>query len=222
MEASTDITPESRHDEFLLAQFLAARSAGDDAAAKAAWNELVAMNLDRVDGMVRIESRGRLSPEEQDEAVQNALIKLLTNMMRTFRGTSMGEWVNATRTLVFGVCVDVQRRAERHSRHKAPLHATDEDGGGYTAAVNGALLDRAALEAADEDAAAIYDVAAGFLDWALPQVTEKRRAVIELDLQGLACEEIQARLGLSRDAVYANRSRAIKDLTALRKEYAPA
>ena len=54
----------------------------------------------------------------------------------------------------------------------------------------------------------------------MPQLSPKRRAVIELDRENVPCEEIQARLGVSRDVVYASRSRALKDLAKLREEYA--
>ena len=58
-----------------------------------------------------------------------------------------------------------------------------------------------------------------FLDWAVPQLSAKRRAVIELDRADVPVEEMQERLGVSRDVVYASRSRAIKDLAKLRDEY---
>ena len=97
--------------QLLLQRFLLARRRRDEAAARAAWDELVELNFDRVVTLVRVESRGRLSAEERDDAVQRALTTMLTRFMDTFRGTSMGEWVAATRTLVHFACVDTQRRA---------------------------------------------------------------------------------------------------------------
>src|SRR3954454_2848073 len=85
-------------------------------------------NFDRVRGMVILRSRGHLSAVEQDEALQRALIKLSNNMIHTFNGTSVGEWVNATKTLVFGACVDTQRREKAASSHRAPLESTDDAG----------------------------------------------------------------------------------------------
>ena len=58
-----------------------------------------------------------------------------------------------------------------------------------------------------------------FLDWAVPQLSAKRRAVIELDRAEVPVEEMQERLGVSRDVVYASRSRALKDLAKLRDQY---
>jgi RNA polymerase sigma factor (sigma-70 family) len=186
-----------RGDEVLLRRFLRARRARDEVAARAAWDELVVLNFDRVVLLVRHESRGRLSPEERDDAVQRALTRMLTNLPDTFRGTSTGEWVAATRRLVRFACIHTQRRAPRHSARSEPL---------------GDEHDPVAPEPED-------DAASGFLAWAVPRLRGRRREVVELDLQDLSTEEIQRRLGVSRDVVYAARSRALKDLAKLRDEY---
>lgn len=192
--------PVAGHDALLLQRFLLARRRRDEAAARAAWDELVELNFDRVVTLVRVESRGRLSAEERDDAVQRALTTMLTRFMDTFRGTSMGEWVSATRTLVHFACVDTQRRA-------AAVSGRTEE-----------LTDDAEAEVAEERDP-LLERGAAFLDWALPQLAERRREVIELDLQELTTEEIQERLGVSRDVVYAARSRALKDLAKLREEF---
>ena len=222
MDAGRDPSPVPRHDAHNLRRFLAARHAGDEALARRWWDELVRDNFDRVRGMVILRSRGHLSAVEQDEALQRALIKLSNNMINTFNGTSMGEWVNATKTLVFGACVDTQRRAKAASGHRAPLDATDDAGeetgqldrNAYKALERRRLEQEAADKDADDD-----DRARAFLDWAVPRLSPKRRAVIELDREDVPCEQIQQRLGVSRDVVYASRSRALKDLAKLREEY---
>ena len=56
------------HDALLLQRFLLARRRHDEAAARAASDELVELNFDRVMTLVRVESRGRLSAEERDDA----------------------------------------------------------------------------------------------------------------------------------------------------------
>lgn len=221
MAAERDPSPVSRHDDHKLRQFLVARRAGDEAGARRWWDELVRDNFDRVRGMVILQSRGHLSPTEQDEALQRALIKLTNNMIQTFNGTSMGEWVNSAKTLVFGACVDTQRREQAASKRRA-LNATDDEGhdtGRVDRDVYKALEKRR-QEAEDADDTAELDAyAQGFLDWAVPKLSPKRRAVIELDRQNVPCEQIQERLGVSRDVVYASRSRALKDLAKLREEY---
>jgi hypothetical protein len=219
---SRDPPTVTRHDEHKLRRFFAARRAGDDAAARRWWDELIRDNFDRVRGMVILRSRGHLSAVEQDEALQRALIKLSNNMIHTFNGTSMGEWVNATKTLVFGACVDTQRAEQAASRRRAPLEAIDDAGeeiGRLDRSVFEALeRERLEREAAEEDAQAAAEARA-FLDWAVPRLPSKRRAVIDLDRQDVPCEEIQRRLRVSRDVVYASRSRALKDLARLQEEY---
>ena len=222
MDAGRDPSTVTRHDEHKLRQFLVARRAGDEVGARRWWDELVRDNFDRVRGMVILRSRDRLSAVEQDEALQRALIKLSNNMIHTFNGTSMGEWVNATKTLVFGACVDTQRREKAASRHRAPLNSTDDAGkemGQLDRSVFKALeKQRLEQEAAAQDAED-DDQGRSFLDWAVPQLSTKRRAVIELDRQDIPCEQVQEQLGVSRDVVYASRSRALKDLARLREEY---
>lgn len=218
MSTSSDASAVIRHDEHQLREFLAARRAGDEVSARRWWDELVRDNFDRVRGMVVLRSRGHLSPDEQDEALQRALIRLSGRMFHTFEGTSMGEWINATKTLVFGACVDTQRRRQVVSRRETSLEA-GEDGARFTGEVLDALAKRHLEQEADGADADGHEWAVGFLDWAVPRLSARRRAVIELDRQGVACEEIQERLGVSRDVVYASRSRALKDLTRLRAEY---
>ena len=188
----------------LLRRFLSARRARDEAAARAAWDELVTLNFDRVRAMVRVESRAYLSHEEQEDAVQVALTRMLCDLLDTFRGTSMGEWVQATRRLIAFACRDVQRRNARHTLRRVPLGDGEE-------------RPEPAAPAEDDDDA--DEDALAFLDWAIPRLRGRRRDVIELDRQGVPGEEIQARLGVSRDVVYQSRSRGLRDLAKLRGEY---
>jgi hypothetical protein len=204
----------SRHDDEQLRRFLVARRAGDEAAAQRWWEALLADNFDRVRAMVLLESRGRLSHDEQDEALALALRKIAINMIDTFRGTTVGEWVLATRRLVTFACIDTQRRAAARSRHERA--AGDEDRELF-AAIEERRREQEALEA-EADA---LDDGRAFLDWAVPQLSPGRRAVIELDRQDVDVEEIQRRLDVSRDVVYASRSRALKDLVKLREQHTP-
>jgi hypothetical protein len=87
----------SGHDELLLRRFVACRDTGDAAGAQRWWRELVELNFDRVRSMVDLWGRGgRLSADEREEATQLALVKLWHNMVHSFHGRTMGEWVNAT------------------------------------------------------------------------------------------------------------------------------
>jgi RNA polymerase sigma factor (sigma-70 family) len=165
---------------------------------------------------VQLQSRGRLSPDEQEEALQLALTKMAVNMIRTFRGTTVGEWVEATRTLVKYACMDTQRRAATISKRERGL---DDDAGRPDADVFAAIeADRRERERRDEEAERLRERQA-FLDWAIPQLSPQRRAVVELQRQGVPVAEIERRLGISGDSVYAARSRALKDLVKLRERY---
>jgi len=220
-----DSTHVGRHDDYLLRQFVAARRAGQEDGARAWWERLVTVNYDRVRGMVRLESRGRLSPVEQDEALQRALLKLVDNMIVTFEGTTMGEWVLSTRRLVHYACMDTQRHEASISKRQRPLDAPgggDPDAPGrWDAEVYKAVEKRRLEQESLEDDADAMRVERAFLAWALPQLSPTHREVIELDLQGVPGEEIPARVNTSRDAVYQRRHRAMKELAKLREDYEP-
>ena len=109
-----------RHEEEHLRRFVRARERGDAGAMRLAWEELVVDFHDRMDGLVSATHRGRLDREEHELAVQLALAKFATNLLTTFKGTSVGELVNASKRLAHGVCVDVQRASVRRQRHEGP------------------------------------------------------------------------------------------------------
>ena len=208
-----------------MRRYLAARRSGDELGARRYWDELLVANFDRVSALVVLESRRLLSGDEQQEALQRALVRIATNMFDTFRGSSVGEYVEAIRTLVKFACIDTQRRAATRSRHERSLdeRAGDEehDRGRYDADAYAAIeAGRREIESRGQDAEAIIDGQA-FLDWAVPQLSPKRRAVIKLDRADVSVEHMQERLGVSRDVIYASRSRALRDLAKLRERYRP-
>lgn len=210
-----DGVPPIRHDEYLLRQFVASRDGGDPALARRWWDDLVGANYDRLHGMVRVTSRGHLSPAEQQDALQEILTKLLVKAIDDFRGVSMGEWVNYCKQVVFGVCVDEQRRAQRHSRRRASLDAHSDDGhgtDGVTTQVFEALEDRSRQEAEAVEEAENDAERRVALDRGIERLTPRRRAVIELLREGLSTPEIQERLGVSSDVVHQSCSRGLRDL----------
>ncbi len=221
--AARDSSHVARHDEEKLRRFVAARRAGDAGGARRWWDELLSDNFDRVRAMVYLESRGRLSPDEREDALQRALVRLAVKMIDTFHGASMGEWVESTRTLVKFACIDTQRRAQTVSRRERALdrpgRGDDDAGGRRDAEVYKAIEDRRRTAESLERDADVLGERQAFLDWAVPRLSAQRRAVVELDRAGLSVEEIQERLGVSRDVVYASRSRALRDLAKLRQEY---
>jgi len=202
-------TAVATHDEEELRRFVAARRAGDAAAAERHWTALVEANFDRVRGFVDLWARGgRLSPDEREDATSLALVKLWHNMVHTFEGATMGEWVKATRACAEFACRDVQRRAAQAHARTAPL--AEDEAGEWRLAELAREHARRAEEAGE---------ARSFLDWALPRLDPRRRAVLELTLEGVPADEIADRLDLSMPNLYQLRSRGLRDLAKLKELY---
>jgi len=119
MAAPSDPRTVGRYDEEHLRRFLTARAHDDEAGMRRWWGELVIDFFDRMDGLVFAAHRGRLDDEEHEIAVQQAMIRFSQNLITTFGGVSMGELVNATRTLARGICMDVQAASMRRREHEA-------------------------------------------------------------------------------------------------------
>ena len=120
----------------------------------------------------------------------------------------MGELVNATKTLARGICIDVQRQSMRDHRLEGP--SLDE------AERPAWELDESERRYDDDERAA---EARDFVSWALPQIGEDRRRVLELTLYGAEIPEIMQELGITRDNAYQRRSRGLKDLAKLKEQY---
>ena len=207
-------TPDARpHAEEHLRRFVAARERGDRAEMRRWWEELVVDVFDRMDNLVHLAHQGRLDDEEHQDAVSMALARFSNNLMITFRGTSMGELINATKTLARGICIDVQRAAERRQARSLDegWDAADDDRPSPAWEAGEALARHEREQRATD--------ARGFLDWALPQIGEDRRRVLELSLHGVDADEIAAALQISRDNAYQRRSRGIRDLRRLKERY---
>ena len=206
-----------RHEDEHLRRFCAVREAGDRARMVRCWGEVVTDIAPRMDGIVFAVHRGQLDRDEHEEAVQDALIKVATNLRETFKGTSMGELVNATKTLAFGICVDTQRRSRRRREHEAgSFDAARADDEGVVGTETWEMAQAARRDAVrrDERRQAEEDVA-----WLFDQLDAARdRRVMELTLHGAQLPEIMDDLGVSRDNAYQLRCRAMKKLAKHRKE----
>jgi RNA polymerase sigma factor (sigma-70 family) len=206
----------ARHEEEHLRRFVAARDSGDGAAMRRWWEELVIDFADRMDGLVAAAHRGALDTEEHELAVAMSLTRFSVRLLETFAGTSVGELVNACKTLAQHICMDVQRASMRRRRHEGP----SLDSGWDAEAADGPAPSWEADAAADrfereQRSAEIAD----FLAWALPQINPQRRRVLELSFEGAALPEIAAELAISKDNVYQRRSRGMRDLTRLKEQY---
>lgn len=211
-----------RDDAALVREFRRAYDAGDLPRATRCWEELVVRHVDRVAGLVgawrlREHPDVAIPPADRDDVVQEALRRFAMRMIDTFEGTSVGELRSALRRLVDFACRDHAREVMRREQREVPLDEPardDADGerGRRDRSVARALerdLDdaEARREAADDVAAALELVS-----------HDRRRRVIELQLAGASTEEICARLGVSRDVVYQDRNRALREIAARWKE----
>lgn len=200
-------------DDHHLREFIAARGRGDAAAMRRHWDELVIAFNDRMDGFVALAHCGRLDADEHEEAVQRAMVRFAQNLIHTYDGVSMGQLVNASMQLAEYICMDVQRAAMRHPTTSADAgweHAgEDPDPHGWEVARARKVFD---------DATRAGEIRA-FLEWALPQLPDQRREVVELTFfSRLSDREIAERLGTSPNNVQQLRSRGLRDLAKLYKE----
>jgi DNA-directed RNA polymerase specialized sigma24 family protein len=220
---ATDPSDVGRHEDLYLRRFRAAKAAGDAGEMARWWGELLTVRMDWIRTQVKVEARGRLSPTEIDDATQRAAIKIAANMQRTFNGSSIGEWANSCMTLIRGTNIDEQRAAQRHNARLTSMDATTPEGDPGPDAGRAAQREharKAADELADDERAELVARGNDFLTWALPQLTDKRRTIVELDAIGATTEEMQAALGgSSRDVVYSTRRHAYKHLDELKRTY---
>ncbi len=179
------------------------------------WEELVIDFFDRMDAIVGLTHKGRLNHQEHELAVQMALVRFSEKLVHTFAGTSMGELVNATKTLATFACIDVQRESVRDRARLRSIDGgwkDDEDDRRSEAWEAGESRARFERDERSDDVTEL-------LDWALPQIRESRRAVLELTFHGATIPEICEELGLSQDNAYQLRSRGFKDLAILKERY---
>jgi RNA polymerase sigma factor (sigma-70 family) len=216
MAAGSDTRGVGRHEGEHLRRFLAARADGDAAAMRRWWEELVIDFNDRMDGLVFLAHRGRLDADEHQSAVALAMARFSLRLVETFEGVSMGELVNACKTLARGVCIDVQRDAIRRREREGRSIDT-----GWDADAEDRSMSRwEADEAADRfdrhlRSAEVED----FLGWALPQLRPDQRRVVELTFRGATIPEIMDELGITQANAYQLRSRGMRELKTLKEQY---
>jgi hypothetical protein len=170
--AASDSMPVGKHADEHLRRFLAARDRGDAPAMRQWWEALVIDFFDRIDGFVAAAHKGRLGDDEHELAVELSLARFTTNLVHTFSGTSMGELVNATKTLAQHICIDVQRSAIRERERRA---GSFDDGWDdpNRAWARWETDESHRRHEAEQTAGEIRD----FLAWALPQLGSDRRRV---------------------------------------------
>ncbi len=219
MEARTDSLSVGRYDEEHLRRFVLARKHGDATEMRKWWDELVIDFFDRMDGFVGAAHKGRLNDEEHELAVQMAMIRFSKNLIETFEGVSVGQLVNASKTLARGICMDVQEAAARHRGHVGVSldegwdRPADDD-----APAAAPAWERAEAQSRFEADERSRDVVE-FLAWALPRVNEKYRTVLEMTFAGHEVPEICKELGIQPANAHQRRSRGMKDLKQLKEQF---
>ncbi len=169
---------------------------------------------DRIVIRVRVESSGRLDPQEQQDAIQLSLESFSKFLLEGFDGTSMGELVNAMKTIVMRRCVDVQRREARH--RTVPLEGSWTEHDDPDRPAPAWEYGQAKRQLEDEETG--RDTM-GFAAWALPKLSERRRRVAQLMLAAATTEEICAALEVSKENAHQLCSRTAKDLRDLKEQY---
>jgi hypothetical protein len=214
--AGSDTASVGRHEDEHLRRFLAARKRRDAAEMRRWWDELVIDFYDRMDGFVAAAHKGRLDDDEHELAVTLSMMRFSHRLIETFEGVSIGQLVNASKTLARGICMDVQRAAMRRHAHEGPsldegwdADAEDRPTASWEADEAMRRFERAERSAETRD----------FLQWALPQLRDDRRGVVELTFHGAEIPEIMAERGVSRANAYQLRSRGLKDLEKLKERY---
>lgn len=216
MPPGNDSPDVGRHDDEHLRRFVAARNAGDTDAMRQWWEELVITIFDRMDGLVAAAHKGRLDDDEHDQAVSLALSRFTFKLIHTFEGVSMGELVNATKTLASYICMDVQR-ASMAKKTVSLDHGWDADDDGSSSSAWEAVESQRRFEL-DEHT---RDMDA-FRDAAMAQLPPRQREVVDLTFQGAEIDEICDQLDLTRDNAYQLRSRGLRKLAQLLRDHEDA
>lgn len=181
--------------------------------ARKAWGELVALDIDRVRGIVATFRHPgnpgvRVDPSEVDRVAQDCYLRLLG---MKFRGTSVGEYRAAMRTCIHFQCMDHCAADMREDQRRGgslddSIPSADGDARPRFDKEIAELerrrqLDEEALVHDEELHDRVVEAVAGIED-------ERKRKVLEMTREGRSTEEIMAALETSRDNVYQLRRRA--------------
>jgi len=183
-----------------------------------AWKTLVALDIDRVRGIVAAftfpgQPGVRVQRDHIEDVVDSAYERLV-RMLRTFKGASEGEYRAAMRTCVRYECMDHCRDEmgwEKPLAGSLDQQVTDKEGKGRLKFEP--EIAKKEQERIDEQEAQERELELQRrVREAIESLDGNRRKVLELTLAGRSSEEIAAELETSRDNAYQLRARGIRDL----------
>ena len=144
------------------------------------------------------------------------MIRFSENLITTFDGVSMGQLVNACKTLARGICMDVQRKSMRTAGTRARRSTAAGTWMQTSARARGGRPRRRRAASSDGERGA---EARDFLDWALPQIERRAPPRAGAHVPRRRAARDRRELGINRDNAYQRRSRGMKDLTKLKERY---
>ena len=211
-------TVDSR-SRFFLREFVSARRRGNEVAVQRHWGDLLREEWARVPSAVRAAAGSTLHSEAEIlDAISETADRLGRLGAKNFHESTLGQFRAYVRTVANTACLDVQRKA---SRRKEDATHEDEDPLRWERVQADAHRRERDLQGADDGDGEDPGGGRDFLAWALPQLSEKRRRVIECLLEGKKPEEIADLLGMERNTVDQNKRRALQDLNKLKEQWTP-
>jgi RNA polymerase sigma factor (sigma-70 family) len=184
---------------------------------RAAWKMLVVKDIDRVHGIVTTfrfpgQPMVRIKRDDVDDVVHTAYIRLV-KMLKTFRGSSRGEYRAAMRTCVRYECMDHCRaQMEEEKPIKGSLDETIETGDGGSRSKFDADLAKREKQRRQDEEDLQRQLELGYkLRAAIAGVeSDDKRRVLEMTIARRSTEEIASELGTSADNVYQLRKRGLE------------
>jgi RNA polymerase sigma factor (sigma-70 family) len=218
----------SEPDPVLLRRYHAAQDAGDHETVAEVWDELAVNNFDRMKQIVkafRFSPGGPgIAPDEQGSAVSEVYMRVHA-MGAHFRKREVGQYYAALVTTTHHTCMDFGRKELRHGKHSAGSvdQTFDPDGeaGRYDAALAAydAELRQRSTDAVEDELQ--KQETEQLVAWAVGHIAnDKHREVLALTFTNrMTAEQIAEQLGISLANVYQRRSRGLKELEQILRDF---
>lgn len=214
-------------DHLLLQRYHQAQDAGNRELAAEIWDQLAENNFDRMKQIVkafRFSPGGpRIAADEQGSAVSEAYMRVRA-MGAHFRKREVGQYRAALVTTAQHACMDFGRKELRHETRAAGSIDETYDPGGEAGRYDAALaaydaeLRRRSTDAVGDELQ--KQDAEQLVAWGIRQMTNnKHREVLKLTFNKMTAEQIADQLGISLANVYQRRSRGLKELEQILRDF---